>query len=517
MESSNPDEDAEADLMENHEGKVEDDIPASSPIEASSVSRFVYGICKMSRLNKRKRKTFKGGDKSRDQIASNSRTFGECTGTSKRETGESLFLNANSEQSALDSDKKVTYHYSGSSRELPEVSVQHCDSQSRANAYHDEEAAPRFHSIHDQDCSQSPHLQNEALDLSTCPSERADLLESGSSERSMEHISYIAEIKEEAEELGTTDEGNVAQVRPLKRSVLSITGLIRKRSTPMMKRYKMKNDHLTSDEIKQSTTEGSCTEESTRDANCLANQPEMRYGQMVESPTPTSETHEGKHPYDYDEDDSVGLTSANVEDNSSNILHVDKESGKTFPTITFQEDNHEIETNKRFKCKVCGKGFSRSQGLTAHKKIHSNERPFACPHCDQKFRVKHNLVTHVRTHTGEKPHTCDFCGRGFRQQSTLVRHLRSHTGERPYRCKYCDRTFTQRHVMMNHVRIHTGEKPYSCEMCGKGFKEQHNLVRHVRTHTGEKPYECAICGNKFTQKNHLMRHAKVHIPKKHTI
>ncbi|XP_071502194.1 uncharacterized protein [Diadema antillarum] len=273
-------------------------------------------------------------------------------------------------------------------------------------------------------------------------------------------------------------ESDDSQQATMKTGFLSITGLIQRRRTPMIKHYHVKQN-------------SSCTQEihSEDFFHC-----ETGGVQISTFHVPTEIVQQG---------DEIVLPSrlGCISDQSA--------------LLTEPEDLD--DQDKPFKCGVCGKGFSRLQGRTAHMKTHSEERPFQCERCHQKFRVKQNLITHVRTHTGEKPHTCEVCGRGFGQQSTLVRHLRSHTGERPYTCKYCSRKFSQRHVMVNHLRIHTGEKPYTCEECGKGFKEQHNLVRHFRTHTGEKPYVCLECGNKFTQKNHLMRHGKVHIPKKHTI
>ena len=158
----------------------------------------------------------------------------------------------------------------------------------------------------------------------------------------------------------------------------------------------------------------------------------------------------------------------------------------------------ENDTSKRFKCKECGRAFRNSQGLFAHKKIHTNERPFACQHCDKKFRSKRNLITHIRTHTGEKPHSCEICGRGFAQQSTMVRHVRSHTKEKhaetdtenetskQFKCKICDRAFRQYQGLTAHEKIHTNERPFACQYCDKKFLAKRNLITHVRTHTGEK-------------------------------
>ncbi|XP_041453019.1 zinc finger protein 662-like [Lytechinus variegatus] len=380
-------------------------------------------------------------------------------------------------------------------------------------------------------------FQDEALDLTTAQGKRDGQADFG--DQDSQHISYTAKISEEAKSSIAGDGGQCPEGS--RERFLSITGMIQRQELPMMKCYEVK-DTLQETEGKEPWSERSDHQD------CMDSHPMIGYYGMIQGGSQLGMPSDDAAP------DTVGGSERTVRDNPVGIFEDCSRDGlldhdkneikhslmgyyRVIEESDHSEDNGDIvcqeerritqsdctEANagddpiKRFKCKVCGRAFRHSQGLTAHKKIHSDERPFPCQYCDLKFRVKQNLITHVRTHTGEKPYSCEICGRGFGQQSTMVRHLRSHTGEKPFSCKYCQRKFTQRHVMMNHVRIHTGEKPYSCEVCSKDFKEQHNLVRHVRTHTGEKPYTCGDCGNKFTQKNHLMRHAKVHIPKKHTI
>ncbi|KFO97578.1 Replication initiator 1, partial [Calypte anna] len=45
-------------------------------------------------------------------------------------------------------------------------------------------------------------------------------------------------------------------------------------------------------------------------------------------------------------------------------------------------------------CPDCGKGFARSCELTAHRHIHTGERPYTCPHCWKSFNQLSALVTH---------------------------------------------------------------------------------------------------------------------------
>ena len=53
----------------------------------------------------------------------------------------------------------------------------------------------------------------------------------------------------------------------------------------------------------------------------------------------------------------------------------------------------------------CGKRFSQSSHLTAHKRTHTGDQPYACEHegCGKRFTESGSLTKHKRTHTRDKP------------------------------------------------------------------------------------------------------------------
>ncbi|KAL8815042.1 MAG: hypothetical protein Q9223_005788 [Gallowayella weberi] len=62
----------------------------------------------------------------------------------------------------------------------------------------------------------------------------------------------------------------------------------------------------------------------------------------------------------------------------------------------------------------------------------STQKKHKCKVCDKRFTRPSSLQTHMYSHTGEKPYACDVqgCGRHFSVVSNLRRHRKVHKGER---------------------------------------------------------------------------------------
>ncbi|MEE6490697.1 hypothetical protein FKM82_015958 [Ascaphus truei] len=187
------------------------------------------------------------------------------------------------------------------------------------------------------------------------------------------------------------------------------------------------------------------------------------------------------------------------------------ECGKFFSCsslLVAHKKNH--VRKKLYPCTECGKTFNLRTSLVKHQRTHTGEGMCACTTCGKYFSCLSQLATHQRTHTGERPYSCAQCGKTFNQSSNLVRHHRTHTEERPYACNDCGRTFQNSTTLVTHQRTHTGERPYGCNDCDKSFICSSNLVVHQRTHTGERPYACAECDKSFTCSSNLVAHQRIH-------
>ncbi|RMZ90480.1 hypothetical protein DV736_g2299, partial [Chaetothyriales sp. CBS 134916] len=60
-------------------------------------------------------------------------------------------------------------------------------------------------------------------------------------------------------------------------------------------------------------------------------------------------------------------------------------------------------TQKKHKCKVCDKRFTRPSSLQTHMYSHTGEKPFTCPveNCGRSFSVVSNLRRHKRVHRSD--------------------------------------------------------------------------------------------------------------------
>ncbi|CAH0722342.1 unnamed protein product, partial [Brenthis ino] len=164
--------------------------------------------------------------------------------------------------------------------------------------------------------------------------------------------------------------------------------------------------------------------------------------------------------------------------------------------------------DRPFHCE-CGKSFTQSASLNAHRKTHSNATYFTCSMCGKQFKHAFSLKKHLDVHEIGK-FNCDICQKQLKSRQTLQDHMYRHYNIRNYNCEDCGKTFVTCSELLNHKRKHNVIKRVECHLCGYKTHTKKSLIIHLKRHTGDKSYKCDICHVSFFTNGDLQRHKRVH-------
>ncbi|XP_063913412.1 zinc finger protein 98-like [Zophobas morio] len=166
-----------------------------------------------------------------------------------------------------------------------------------------------------------------------------------------------------------------------------------------------------------------------------------------------------------------------VQDSSKQTSH----AAQTSDFIEFMENNQMILT-----CRECGKVFTTLEGLRSHKRIHLGTL-FKCRFCGKGYTRQTHVYRHELSHGKHKLHVCRICNKTLTRMEHLKRHLTTHLKEKPFSCKSCNRGFNR----SDHLEVHAlrckGERVHICDICNRGFSREDSLEVHKRLHENQKP------------------------------
>ena len=131
-------------------------------------------------------------------------------------------------------------------------------------------------------------------------------------------------------------------------------------------------------------------------------------------------------------------------------------------------------------CSLCSREFKSLSLLQGHKRSVHERVP--CSECGKLVGVR-NVKRHMESaHTpdDQKKFRCEICGKGFSERRGFSDHMNVHTGEKPYKCKFCSSCFANYGNLAEHERIHKDRVRKDCPNCNKSFASQDSLGCHLR-------------------------------------
>ncbi|KXJ71424.1 hypothetical protein RP20_CCG020603 [Aedes albopictus] len=179
---------------------------------------------------------------------------------------------------------------------------------------------------------------------------------------------------------------------------------------------------------------------------------------------------------------------------------------------------HTPDSEKPFKCEICDAAFYKDYLLRNHMKYHISmeQKIFNCKDCDKSFGTAVLLRAHQQNiHGAAFSWVCDICAKGFVHKSLLETHRLSHTEEGAAslkkQCEHCKKWLKNKDTYMNHLKRCLAGGPVACDICGKEAVNELALASHKRFNHEERPsFACSYCGKQFKRVLRLKEHEANH-------
>ena len=126
-----------------------------------------------------------------------------------------------------------------------------------------------------------------------------------------------------------------------------------------------------------------------------------------------------------------------------------------FHTLYFTSISFSYSTEKH-KCPHCDHVVGSVKYLKQH--IKTTHEKIPCEQCGELIGEvlmnRHIQAKHTPNHL--KKYKCEVCGKGFSTNQKLQEHNNIHTGAKPFKCKFCSAAFASRGTHAMHQRSHLG-------------------------------------------------------------
>lgn len=141
------------------------------------------------------------------------------------------------------------------------------------------------------------------------------------------------------------------------------------------------------------------------------------------------------------------------------------------------------ERKHRFYCRFCNKPYHWRSHWKAHERIHTGERPFQCEICGKCFTRSDGLQCHKHTHFSKKDSI--FKGEEFAEENVFKKK------NKPLRKEQLSNEVKEQitHHFDGKVHLSKAEKEFNCHFCRKSFFSSNGLQHHLRKHSKVKSLE----------------------------
>jgi len=115
---------------------------------------------------------------------------------------------------------------------------------------------------------------------------------------------------------------------------------------------------------------------------------------------------------------------------------------------------HDEKENERVLCNICGKDLKKIS-LPNHMKIEHSGIKIECPSCDKTFNSRMAMNRHfmnLHVADSEKKWQCQICGKGFQDSKLFETHQNIHKNIKPFSCPHCNSSFTDKSNLYQHIR-----------------------------------------------------------------
>lgn len=212
--------------------------------------------------------------------------------------------------------------------------------------------------------------------------------------------------------------------------------------------------------------------------------------------------------------DSNSTNSIESPEPPESIIEDDENKCTTKNGFIYHSNAHKfikINKNNQFVCNFCQKTFKWRFSAEIHIRRHTKETPFNCELCDDKsFSNIADLSKHKKLlHLGLE-YKCKTCGRNFTRKYLLRNHELEHSGPPLIPCSFCDKLFYIKSALNSHLTNFHVERNFMCDVCPKMFKTKARLKDHAIRHTLTPKHGCKKCEKKFYSVQELKIHIKNH-------